>query len=332
MLILLPRQATIRVTDRCNARCSMCSLWRRTDGSCLPLSAFHTLPPSLTTISLSGGEPFLREDLPEIVAIIKKICKKSRIVILTNGLLVGTIIRQMRAIRTIDPHIAVRLPLDGIGTSHDKVRGVENAYGQVMETLRQLKNLRIRDVGVTITVNDHTIEEIEKVYRLAGEKKVRFNCQVTHSSNFYYGKENEGIHRKDRFREQLRSVISRELRSFDIYRAFKAYYYRGLWNYVNSLPRLYPCEAGRLFFYMNQEGNVYPCPFIDKEMGNLLKDDFGVIWNGSQAARVRQCVKECGLQCWTTCTVAPAIRNNPVKALRWIAVNTLKAYAGKDSI
>lgn len=327
-----PRAVNIRLTNACNARCKMCGIWEEDKITHFDNALFDKLPRSLKNISLSGGEPFLRNDLSEIVERIKFVCPKSRIVILTNGILTDIIIEQIKKIIKIDPMIAIRISIDGVGEVHDEIRGVKDAYRAAINTLNSLKELKVKDLGITISVTDSNVGEINKVYKIAKEKKVKFNCQVAHSSDFYYKKENVELKEKDLFKKGLNTIISSELKSLNLERLFKTYYYRGIWDYVNRLPRSYPCNAGDLFFYLNQAGTVYPCIFLDKEMGNLHNDSFDTIWNSQLAYQVRGCVKNCNLNCWVTCTVAPAIRNNPLRAAGWIFINKLKTYLNKASL
>jgi len=73
-----PVYVIYEITGRCNLKCRMCSVWRRADrGNELNLSQIDVLGDRLrdmgvVVVSLSGGEPFLREDLPEIVRIFRK--------------------------------------------------------------------------------------------------------------------------------------------------------------------------------------------------------------------------------------------------------------------
>ncbi len=320
-----PREASIELTNACNARCTICEIWKDEKISQFGNAMLEKLPKGLRNIKLSGGEPFLRDDLSEIVERIRVVCNKSRIVILTNGISTDVITEQMKRIVKIDPKIAIRLSIDGVGQLHDKIRGIENAYPNAMNTLSSLKKLGIRDIGVTITVTDINIAEIGKVYKMSKEEEVKFNCQVVHSSDFNYRRKNGGILQKDLFEKELNLMISSELKSFSLQRLFKAYYYKGLWSYVNHLPRPCPCNAGSLFFYLNREGNIYPCQFLDKEMGNLKNDSFSAIWKSKLAHKVRQDVKKCNLNCWMICTVRPEIKNNPFQAVNWIFINKLKS-------
>ncbi len=327
-----PREAVIRITNACSAKCKMCEIWKEEDIRQLDNTLLGKLPKSLKSISLSGGEPFLRNDLSEIIEKIKSVCPMSRIVIPTNGILTDIITGQMKKIVKIDPGIAIRLSVDGIGEIHDNIRGIKDAYLNVMATLKSLKRFKIMDLGIMITVLDINVAELEKVYMFTKSENIKFNCQVVHSSEFYFRRKNEKLSQKRLFKEQLNALISAELKTFNLQRLFKAYYYRGLWDYVNSRYRSYPCNAGELFFYLNQEGSIYPCVFSNEKMGDLKNEDFGTIWGSRLACKVREQVKKCNSNCWSICNVAPGIKHNPLPAAEWVFINKLKAHLGRFSL
>lgn len=59
---------TVIVTYRCNARCNMCSRYQAPSKAEEEISVetIRKLPPMYFT-NITGGEPFLREDLKDIV-------------------------------------------------------------------------------------------------------------------------------------------------------------------------------------------------------------------------------------------------------------------------
>ncbi len=63
-----PIDALVAITYRCNARCAMCNIWRAKPSEELRPDAYAALPASLRSVNLTGGEPFLRDDLPDIVS------------------------------------------------------------------------------------------------------------------------------------------------------------------------------------------------------------------------------------------------------------------------
>jgi len=92
-----PPFVTYLVTRRCNSRCIMCDSWKRRDGdrdmNLAEIERALTGIGPLDAIRLSGGEPFLREDFGEIVAIVNARCAPGIIHITSNGFLTERIAR-----------------------------------------------------------------------------------------------------------------------------------------------------------------------------------------------------------------------------------------------
>ena len=82
-----PSDAIVAVTHRCNARCVMCNVWKNTQTDVLQPLDMRKLPPALRTVNLTGGEPFLRPDLPEFVRQVRLRCPDAQITISTNAYL-----------------------------------------------------------------------------------------------------------------------------------------------------------------------------------------------------------------------------------------------------
>ena len=75
---------TVIVTYRCNAKCTMCKRYKKRSqpDEEISLETIKKLPPMYVT-NITGGEPFIRTDLKDIVRELYK--KSDRIVISTNG-------------------------------------------------------------------------------------------------------------------------------------------------------------------------------------------------------------------------------------------------------
>ena len=109
------------VTGRCNSRCPNCFYWRRlnqtADLSLKEIEKMVQTIPKFNNLLLSGGEPFLRNDLPEIVTLFKKYCQIKSLSIPTNGLLVERIFKTTQQIleknQNIDS-IYLNISLDGL--------------------------------------------------------------------------------------------------------------------------------------------------------------------------------------------------------------------------
>lgn len=328
MLKMNLREIVISITDNCNSRCIMCNIWKKENKKEFDNRLLSQLFRSLKNINITGGEPFLRRDIPEVVEKIKNICPDSRIVITTNGILTELILKDMREILKIEPKVALRVSLDGLGDIHDRVRGLPGAYNNVIRTVKLLKEIGVKDLGIHITLINANIAQLDNVYNLASAKKVKFNCYIAHNSDFYFGKENEEIADKPLLHIYLNQIIGSELKTFDLYRLFKTYYYKGIWDYVNRIPREYRCHAGSLFCYIDTQGDVYPCIMLEEKMGSLKERSLLEVLRTKQADAVREKVKTCNKNCWLICTSAPEIKNWPYRALLWVLKSKVKAHLG----
>jgi MoaA/NifB/PqqE/SkfB family radical SAM enzyme len=164
------------VTSRCDARCVTCFNWRNLNTKDadeeLSLGEIEKIADSCRRsvfLSLSGGEPFLRRDIAGICAAFHKRAGTMMINIPTNGLRPGSIRDHTAAILEDCPRITlqVELSIDGIGDTHDTIRGVPGNFGRVMETFGKLRSLqetqprlRLKVCSVLNEWNRHQMPEL----------------------------------------------------------------------------------------------------------------------------------------------------------------------------
>ena len=304
----------------------MCNIWKKTELFEFNINIIDKLPRSLRSITLTGGEPFLNSDLPLIVRKIKKQCPRARIVIPTNGMLTETIFEATQTIIKIDPNIAIRISLDGIGNIHDRVRGIPDAYEMAISTLKLLKSIPVRDLGITFVATPINTHQLLMTYNLSLREHIQFNCLVAHTSEFYYMKQNDNSFLKSTtFFDDLEKVVISQLRSFKPYDLFKAYYHNSLRDFALYSKMSYPCQAGELFSYVDTKGIVYPCHLRNERMGDLKSSTIESIWASEGANVVRSRISGCK-GCSLIRNVAPVIKLKPYAALLWIFKNKLRAH------
>jgi len=306
-----PTDAVVAVTYRCNARCSMCDIWRKGSGRELAPGDYARMPASLRQINVSGGEPLLRDDLAEVIGALERQCPRARIVLSTNGLLPA----RLRALLEKVRNIAVRVSVDGVGRTHDEIRGTAGAFDKAMESLEIAKAQGIVDVGVCATMSRRNIGAIREVQDLAAGRRVQFTFTVTHSSPVFFGDQSG---QEPPPEAALKAMIDVQRRFYGSRRPkdwFKGYFVGGMMTVLQGRPRPMGCRAGIDFFYLDPQGNVYPCHLWDRPMGNILEKTHAemVAENSAMLSSVGACAR----RCWMTCTVAPEMRRRlPVFALK----------------
>ncbi len=322
----LPIDCVLAVTYRCNSRCTMCDIWKLKDTPELELEQYKKLPSTLCDINVSGGEPFLRQDVVDLVRILHETCPKARIVISTNGYLTDLIKEKMREILKYVPTAGVGISIDGIGEMHDKIRGIPGGFNLATRTVKVLREeLGMNNLRLAFTISKQNILHMSKVYDLSRELGVQFTLALAQSSEFFFGGKQieEGPSKKD-LKEQFDYVIRREIKSWQPKRWARAYFADSLYDFAKTGKQALPSRAGTDFFFLDPFGKVYPSVVHNVVMGNLHDQNFEEIWNSPEATTARAKVREAKQDVWMICTARTAIKNHPFRVGWWILKNKLK--------
>lgn len=171
---------TVIVTYRCNARCSMCNRYKAPSKPEEELSV-ETIKklPRMSFTNITGGEPFIRTDLSDIVRELDKL--SDRIVISTNGFFTDRIV----ALAKEFPHIGIRISIEGLEKTNNEIRGLENGYQRGYQTLKILREMGMKDVGFGMTVQDKNAPDLVSLYDLSNELDMEFATASLHNS-FYF--------------------------------------------------------------------------------------------------------------------------------------------------
>lgn len=292
------------ITYRCNSRCTFCNIWKGKNKKEIDMLYYKKLP-FFETINITGGEPFMRSDINDIIEILKR--KTKRIVISTNGLMTERILETAKKY----PWIGFRVSIDGEKDKHDEMRGIPGGFKKSIDTIIGLKKLGVKDIGICSTFGYGNEDQMEKLYKLAEKLNVEFLTIVRHDS-FYYSKKNDSYNTKLVI-EKLKWLIRKYLNSFNIKNYFRAYYTEGLIDFVKKKPRPMKCDAGLTSFYLDPYGVIFPCVILNKPLGNIKTDN------------IEDISKEikCNL-CWMPCTVNQQIKSNPFKTIIWILKKQLR--------
>ncbi len=305
-------EGLIAITYRCNARCKMCDTWRFPSRKAEELQPKHleSLPDMVFT-NLTGGEPFLRRDLEEIIEVVKP--KTKRIVISTNGFFTSRIINVAKKY----PDIGIRISIEGLPRVNDELRGIRDGFDKGLRTLLELQALGLKDIGFGITLSDRNARDLMSLYRLAKALGLEFATAATHN-NFYFHKHDNEFKQPDLICRELDWLIADMLRSSRPKNWFRGYFNYGLKNFIRGGKRLLPCEMGTDVFFVDPFGEVLPCNGLEESMGNLTRESFGQIWTGEKARRVRSMVRNCEKNCWMIGSVSPAMKKRIWIPIWWI--------------
>jgi len=314
-------EAAVILTYRCNCRCYMCNTWKfptRADDE-IGARDLEKLPGGLAFCNLTGGEPFLRDDIGDIVDVMS--ARSRRIVISTNGFLTERIVALVRK----HPRVGIRVSLEGLPAANDELRGIRDGFDHVLRTLMELQRLGSKDIGFGITVSDRNHQDMIELYQLAKNLGFEFATAAVHNS-FYFHKLDNRFERPEDAIRSFEQLIEELLKTNRVKNWFRAYFNHGLTNYIRGNPRLLPCEAGTENFFVCPNGDVVPCNGSDEPMvmGNLRTQTWDAIWNGEPARRIRLQVRNCPKNCWMIGTAAPVMKKYAWKPAGWVVKNKLR--------
>lgn len=315
----MPTSAFLSVTMLCNSRCIHCDIWKNKGMDFLPVEVYKKLPASLEMVDITGGEPFLRNDLPEIVATVRKACPNARILITTNGFLTQKIQKYADEIIRADPDIAFRLSLDGWGDTHEKVRGIPHAFDKVMATIQVLKTAGVKDIGLTFTLMKINQHELRTVYAYCKTHGLSFSLNVVHDSPIYFGTKKTSLRPKsENVKKDFEYLFKEQIKSANPKDWGKAWFNRYSYEYMLHHTRPLRCGAGENFFYMDPFANVFMCHLKNWPIGNLRKQSFENIWYSKAKMHFIPNAKACN-DCWIICTAKDAIKQNKLRVVGDIA-------------
>ena len=192
---LTPSRLILYVTDVCNAACSHCFYGRHLNPAVrdeLSLAELEQLAQSLRaplqSLLLTGGEPTLRKELPDICRIFDRANGTRLATITTNGIQTDRITECVEEILSSSRlRLNVHVSLDGLQETHDRLRGVQGNFEKATRTARELRELRERHrnlniVSVITSIASENVDELEALIEF-----VRDELGLFHKFQFVRG-------------------------------------------------------------------------------------------------------------------------------------------------
>ena len=353
----LPLYLVFFVTDRCNARCKHCLFG---DGTIFPdveseltLDEIESLTKTMGRLMFllpTGGEPFLREDLAEIIGAFYRNTGVRNVAVPTNGSLTERVIGTVRKVLASCPDIAlgVDVSLDAVGGTHDEIRGVPGLFSKAVATYRELKRIEEKEprlnVNIESTVSSFNDSLLDKNYEyFTRELKptalftllARGRPKEPASLNFdidryleYAGRLEAGI---------LTGEVSgyRHFPFADFINAKRIIRHKLIGRVVRENRCIIPCYAGTLGAALFANGDVYPCELhTDMRLGNVREHgyDFAEIWRGPAAAEARRRIRRercfCTYECFLTLNILFNPRLLPRVLFNWLRIKGARAGRG----
>ncbi len=330
-----PYKLTFAVTYKCNARCSICSIWKHPSKNELTLKEIETFARNskFKWINLTGGEPFVRGDLFEIIESFEKHAKPYVINCTTNGCFTSRILECVELVlkRLKIPKFILVVSIDAPRELHNKLRGIK-VWDNAVSTFKELRKLskiyKNFSTYVGFTLSQLNFGKLEETFYslksiIPDLSPEEFHVNFVHLSDVYY--KNTGLKIPKDFKirayQEIRNFWKKRGKEyFSIVDFLERRYIDLLEHYLKTGKTPLPCKALNSSIFIDAEGNVYPCTIFNKKLANLREIDYDIkkMWNSKEANEVRKLIKQnkCP-QCWTPCEAYQTIVGNIWKQIRF---------------
>lgn len=274
---------SLEVTHRCICRCRMCNIWQIPDEvKDLPLSAWTDLLSSpelrgLRELDITGGEPFLRDDLRDLLRWISRSKPEffphlRTIAVTTNGILTERVLEVTAEIigplREQGIDLVLACGMDAVGELHDQIRNLKNAWMKLSKTLTGLIQLRETHdnliLGIKTTIIPANVTELDRIAEFAREHRlftIISPCIIT-ANRFGNLELEEELQFKVTDIEAIKAFYSGPAFEWDGHRL-------AMLHYLSTGEVIKPCSAGYNTVFVRHTGDVFPCPLIPTSLGNI---------------------------------------------------------------
>jgi MoaA/NifB/PqqE/SkfB family radical SAM enzyme len=283
-----PTALIFHCTFVCDARCEMCSNWKRGDRKAdisledIDRCFASPLWKNIEIASLSGGEPTTRNDMVDICRVMMdRFPKLRKITLNTTGLtphraipMLTEVARQCHERGVI---FSVRVSIDGVGDLHGDVRHVKRAFEKAGETIRAMQALQKTypfNFGISSTIFSKNLDDADNLVRWAEEEQLDIVFNMVRFTEAMLGNDalHEGLTPMAREERQMREFFLERVRKEPLLNG-QSYIYMHYADMIgNGYHRLAPCPFQSQGVMLNPDGGFYFCEH-SKAVGNVLTED-----------------------------------------------------------
>ena len=342
------------VTSRCNALCQTCfyheELNRPGDLTFTQIEKVSQTMPGITDLWLSGGEPTLRNDVPQIIDMFVTNNGVSRVIIPTNGLIKSRVSDIVDSALSHNPGLDLYLnvALDGYGETHDRIRGVPGNWQKTLDCIEWLYPLKVK-FGDRFRLNVNTVvcaENYTEIEMLSEHMWENFQLDGQYF-NIIRGKTLVGDQIKEvppdvlpamyehvskltkRYGDRMFAgdeASKRFIKNVAYVGAITTHYRTQHANFLEPTAWPFPCTAGETTAVIDYNGDVRACELREKFATLADYDfDFAALWAANDHETELKAI-DGGKACWCThvCFIHDSMRHSRRALLTEVPKNFLR--------
>jgi polysaccharide pyruvyl transferase WcaK-like protein/molybdenum cofactor biosynthesis enzyme MoaA len=284
----------------------MCNVWKKENQHDYEMNAdeigkvfSQKLFKKVKHIGLSGGEPFVRNDIDKIIKeIIKNLPQLKGISIISNGTLTNKIMEKLPIISKIceddDKYISIAFSIDGIEEIHNIVRGNGSSFKSLINTLNGLKKMNFNNISLCCTITKYNLDNLYQVLEFAKERKIYIKFRVAtrierlHNENL---EDNYNFTREEKIK--IAKFYDKLVAQYEKSWHQKFYYMATKEQLLNGSKRQTGCDWRNKGISLDAEGNLYYCFVKSPKLCSLLKNDGWNYYKNNRNVRYDIIKKHC---------------------------------------
>lgn len=309
------RHLIAHVTNHCNFRCAHCFIdfSPKRDVELAQYQKIGRDVGRLFWLDIGGGEPFLRNDLAEIVGSFRT----EIVQIPSNGSLPDLMMDQLRRMKGLtNAEISISLSLDGLEETHERIRGAQGNWDEVWSTFERLRELGEHPIKINTVITNENKNELIELMREVRRRGPDFHSII--------------LLRGDPMDPKIKLPALDELRCLgpEIFSILETYdygqnslsahilrnYHKLLWNVslrtIEEQRQVIPCLAGRAHMVMMGNGDVSSCEML-KPVGNIQTQSWDEITESPAFKQQVKDIKDGKCHCTHNCAMLDSILLNP---------------------
>jgi len=264
-----PLSAHIKLTENCQAKCISCDYWKSRWNDAISTERAIGLVNEIGalgigTLRLTGGEPFLRRDLFEVLEKADT-SRFKQIIVQTNGLLLKKLHKSIND----SPITKIAVSIDGLKETNDQIRGIQGYFDLSTEGMRLLEN---KELAISLTLNRISAGELDEIAAIARGlgAALEFNI-LSHSLPFFDGSDISSMWPEESDTAKISTFLREKLKR-------PGYEVDYVTRYYNREPLAEPpCVLGFTQVFVLSNGDVLTGCYPLKPVGNILRDSLETI-------------------------------------------------------
>lgn len=296
-----PGVINLLANDVCNSKCTMCNIWQqKLDFEITPEQLEATLKDPLfknvERVGVTGGEPTMREDLPQLyAAACKALPRLKGMSIITNAIKEKDVISRIEAVAEIlksyNKSFNIMVSLDGVGAVHDEHRGRPGNFESAMKVIDHFRHNTGIPVNIGCTITKGNVWHMDEMLDFLQEEKLYGRFRVGEFIQRLYNEE-----LVDEIRNFSRDEVYHLLCFYErLIREFEPNpkyirTYRSVQNVLMGRPRSIGCPYQGEGVVLDSKGEILYCAPKSEILGSTLKRSAEEIYfeNVNEMSRIKK--------------------------------------------